>query len=371
MARSFGKLWWSLFQDEHFCAQPILDKLLFTVLLGQQAFSYAGMSPIQLRKWAKGCRPASDLEIKAALIRLERNRYVFTDSETEEVLIRSFIRNDEVEKQPNLLISALSSAAEVESPKLAAVLLAELDRVTIPETSNEKLAKRMDKAFTTTRARLAGRAARGTQPFPEPFGEDFPEGLGDGFQRPAETEPLPKGLTEGLAEPPVVVAVEVLNSRYVVEDSRDQKPTSAKPPRPDDPPRDDVEALCTRLHDLVIAGGSKANISGKWRTEARLLLDRDERDFQKTLNLIEWSQQNPFWRKNILSMPKFREKYDQLRLAALAEHEQSRASPTGLSKREQKIAEGERFKPNPDPELLRRAGLSPGNELRVLPGGES
>ncbi|MBM4575964.1 hypothetical protein GS415_09750 [Rhodococcus hoagii] len=60
--------------------------------------------------------------MKAALIRLERNDYVFSDDETGEVLVRSFMRRDEVFKQPNVMLSSLRAAAQVESRKLARVL---------------------------------------------------------------------------------------------------------------------------------------------------------------------------------------------------------------------------------------------------------
>jgi hypothetical protein len=42
----------------------------------------------------------------------------------------------------------------------------------------------------------------------------------------------------------------------------------------------------------------------------------------RAARLIQWAQDDSFWRANILSMPKFRAKYDQLRLQA----EQERAS---------------------------------------------
>lgn len=145
--------------------------------------------------------------------------------------------------------------------------------------------------------------------------------------------------------------------------------SSAPPPTREDS-RSDVEALCVRLRDRIVANGSKATISGKWRTEARLLVDRDGRDVDKALNLIDWCQADPFWRSNVLSMRTFRAKYDQLRLKALEEHQRGRASPpNGLSKREQKIAAAERFKSNPNPELLRRAGLDARTDLTALPEG--
>lgn len=57
-------------------------------------------------------------------------------------------------------------------------------------------------------------------------------------------------------------------------------------------------------------------ITKKWRTEARLLIDKDRRPLDEIRAVIAWCQKDSFWKANILSMPKFREKYDQLRLAS-------------------------------------------------------
>lgn len=84
------------------------------------------------------------------------------------------------------------------------------------------------------------------------------------------------------------------------------------------PPRTDVEDLCKRLAGLIIENGSKApTISKTWRDAARLLLDVDKRDFQKSMNLIDWCQKDPWWKARILSMAKFRAKYDEIRLDAV------------------------------------------------------
>lgn len=93
--------------------------------------------------------------------------------------------------------------------------------------------------------------------------------------------------------------------------------------------RDDVQRLCQVLADLIEANGSKRpKISKTWTDAARRMIDRDGRDVAKTENLIRWSQGNMFWRKNILSMPTFREKYDQLRLAALEDWEKNKTGPS-------------------------------------------
>lgn len=93
--------------------------------------------------------------------------------------------------------------------------------------------------------------------------------------------------------------------------------TSGKNPRRDEATRPDVDLICQRLADQIEANGSKRpEISAKWRTEARLLIDKDGRTVDQIIRAIDWCQNDPFWRPNVMSMPKLREKYDQLRLAA-------------------------------------------------------
>lgn len=87
-----------------------------------------------------------------------------------------------------------------------------------------------------------------------------------------------------------------------------------------DLPRPDVDRLCSLLASLVVENGRPSHLvdpgSAGWRDAARLLLDRDKRPVGEAERLIRWCQADEFWRSNILSMPKFREKYDQLRLKA-------------------------------------------------------
>lgn len=89
-----------------------------------------------------------------------------------------------------------------------------------------------------------------------------------------------------------------------------------------------ADALCERLAELMVANGCKQpEIKERWRDEARRLLDIDKRPFDKAMALLEWCQNDPFWKSNIHSMPKFRTQYDQLRLRAVAEWEKTHAAP--------------------------------------------
>ena len=67
---------------------------------------------------------------------------------------------------------------------------------------------------------------------------------------------------------------------------------------------------------MVANGCKKPTIGKRWLDAARLLLDRDGRTFAEALAVLEWSQADEFEQINIHSVPKFRARYDQLRLKA-------------------------------------------------------
>lgn len=98
------------------------------------------------------------------------------------------------------------------------------------------------------------------------------------------------------------------------------------------PPREDVEQLCHRLRERMIENGCKPpTITDAWRTAARLLLDKDGRDLDKALNLIDWATRDEFWMANVQSMGKFRQQYDTLRLRAIQDYRRK----TGATRRSQ------------------------------------
>lgn len=119
-----------------------------------------------------------------------------------------------------------------------------------------------------------------------------------------------------------------------------ENPAGATPQLPTivvEPQREDVERLCTHLQEAVVSNGSRRPpITKAWRNAARLLLDKDGRTETQVHAAIDWCQQDEFWRGNILSMPKLREKYDQLRLQAM----RSRAGAKRASTTDERVQEG-------------------------------
>lgn len=79
----------------------------------------------------------------------------------------------------------------------------------------------------------------------------------------------------------------------------------------------EIHELCDRLAEWIVRNGNrKPTVGQQWLQACDRLIRLDNVSPQDIRGAIDWSQQNEFWRGNILSMPKLREKYDQLRLAA-------------------------------------------------------
>jgi hypothetical protein len=77
-----------------------------------------------------------------------------------------------------------------------------------------------------------------------------------------------------------------------------------------------VLKLCYTLRDLMLENDPKAKpkpSSVGWMDAAEKLMRIDERHFEECMAVLEWSQRDEFWKANVLSMPKFREKYPTLR----------------------------------------------------------
>jgi hypothetical protein len=92
----------------------------------------------------------------------------------------------------------------------------------------------------------------------------------------------------------------------------------AKNNNPDDgaPPPGTLSNL---LADLVADNdpdGKRPTVTKAWLNAERLMLGRDERDYDVAERLIRWTLADDFWKSNVQSMPKFRHQYGRLFLRA-------------------------------------------------------
>jgi len=74
---------------------------------------------------------------------------------------------------------------------------------------------------------------------------------------------------------------------------------------------------CDHLADWIERnGGKRPTVTKGWLQAADRLKRIDGRTHEQVMAAIDWCQRDAFWSSNVLSMPKLREKYDQLRLQA-------------------------------------------------------
>jgi hypothetical protein len=275
--------------DDDWRALSLPAQHLYLHLLTSPTLSYAGIADWRPARLAGVSAGATTKSITAAADELQDKLFVIRDDETEEILVRSFLKHDGLMQKPNVAKAMVAAFTKAVSPTLRGVIVFEL-------------------------AKLFARV-------PEWRAFDLPE-VQEILSRPSVNPseiPKPKGSIKGSEFDPSLLTT---NYSLLTTDSTQL----ATPPNE---VRDDVMGLCLRLQQWIVDNGSKEpTINKGWLDAARLLLDKDGRNFDASLRLIDWCQQDHFWKPNILSMPTFREKYDQLRLAANREREERRAKPT-------------------------------------------
>lgn len=137
MARGHGRILTSIWDDADFLALDPQEQRLYLFLISQPNLNHAGLLDLTLKRWSRKARGLTTAELEKTLQALEAARFIVMDDDTEELLIRSFVRNDGVWKQPKVMGAMVSGALEISSWRLRRALLAEVDRIPMDELSDE------------------------------------------------------------------------------------------------------------------------------------------------------------------------------------------------------------------------------------------
>jgi hypothetical protein len=297
MARNYSNIVTAIWKDPDFRALPGSAQRTYMMFFSQQDISAAGVLAVTLSRWARYAADTTVESITADIDTLAAKKYVVVDADTDELLVRSFARWDKGYRNPKRRPVLLEAIAQVQSPVLRVAIRAELARLeTTPPVDDED-----------------------TKPQANTLFDDLSDDLSDSrFQK--------TGLSNGAYPIPLTPnhIPDSLRSSGTSAIAADAAPRSKQT----ELQRTDVEQICTHLADRIEANGSlRPTVTARWRTAARLLLDKDKRSVDQVTTCIDWCQSDEFWRTNILSMPTLRERYDQLRLAAM--HRRSTSRPAG------------------------------------------
>lgn len=200
MARGHGRILTSIWDDADFLALDEREQRLYLFLISQPNLNHAGLLDLTLRRWSRKARGLTSAELEKLLQSLEAARFIVVDDDTEELLIRSFVRNDGVWKQPKVMGAMVSGALEISSWRLRRALLAEVDRIPLNELSDEPGARGLSIRQQVADHITTLRNAFGTPP-PDPSrrGYETPSATPSGTPSDTPAEGDPKASTRGRA----------------------------------------------------------------------------------------------------------------------------------------------------------------------------
>jgi len=128
MARDFAQIKLSIWSDDDWRDLSPDARYLYMTLLTSPTLTYCGTA--DWRPARIGGLNGQQVEtINAAGGELAETLYLVIDEVTEEALIRSFIRNDGLMKQPRMAVSMFNAQASVSSQPIRGVLIHELIRL--------------------------------------------------------------------------------------------------------------------------------------------------------------------------------------------------------------------------------------------------
>jgi len=118
----------SIWTDPEWLDLTSTQKLVYLQLISQPNVSKCGVLPFVPRRWAHMHPDLSADDLIDALSALEAKRYVVVDRDTEEILIRTYLRYDEAWKQTNGTRGIQIEAQEIMSKRLLDAVIDEYEQ---------------------------------------------------------------------------------------------------------------------------------------------------------------------------------------------------------------------------------------------------
>lgn len=115
------------------------------------------------------------------------------------------------------------------------------------------------------------------------------------------------------------------------EREREKEREEAKASSPE-MPRPDIDGIVQGFSALLEANDVKHKPGQSWHTAARLLIDKDGYTPEQIMFVARFATTDDFWKSNILSIPKLREKFEALKLKAQTQNMAKSPKPTTSDK---------------------------------------
>lgn len=132
MARSYTNLATAIWRDDDFLALSVDEQYAYFLLISQPDISAAGVLSLALTRWASRAKGMTRDRLRAAIDGLEAHRFVVVDHETDELLVRSFVRWDGGYTNSKRRFAIRDAADQIVSPAIRRALASEFARLDLP-----------------------------------------------------------------------------------------------------------------------------------------------------------------------------------------------------------------------------------------------
>lgn len=191
MAKDFAAVNVGMWGDQDFRDLPAPAQHLYLMLWTSPGLSYCGVHDWRPGRLAARTAGASGDDLRVIAQCLESRHFVIVDDETEEILVRSWMRFDKVMKKPRLAISCVAAYAEVASNRLRGVVVHELRKAREidpewPAWSDKRVQDVLEQPSVDAKSEVTV-----ADPFAEGFAYGFAEDLGKGLLQTSARVCLP------------------------------------------------------------------------------------------------------------------------------------------------------------------------------------
>lgn len=133
MARSYAQFSTSMWRNADFLSLPSALQRVYMLLSSQADVSAVGVLHLSITRWAGRAPDTTAADINRALDGLAARRFIVLDRDSEEVLLRAFLRWDNGYKNPKRQPAIKDAANEVESAAIVGALTVEFERIDMPQ----------------------------------------------------------------------------------------------------------------------------------------------------------------------------------------------------------------------------------------------
>lgn len=114
----YVRVFTSIWDDDDFRALTERAQRAYMMLISQRDISHAGVLPLAERRWGRLAADTNATSIRQAIDELVNARFVVIDESTDELLVRSFVKYDQLYTSPNGLKAVRHAAGQVISKGL-------------------------------------------------------------------------------------------------------------------------------------------------------------------------------------------------------------------------------------------------------------